>query len=183
MNQISRIISLDSKQITADLNKRIRQAANAANREANERKALNIDYGRGRIAIAQREILEVLLNKPELLETVKNKISINIFDVPVLKQTAEILFEVLKDNINISLREILAKTDSTKLSNCIMELVQTGEDKGNYESRLIGALETIERHRIYKQNNSIKTVKDQKDYLQKLQENKGKENPHSVGLV
>ena len=183
VNQISKIIGLDRKQITADLNKRIRQVANAANREANERKTLNIDYGRGRIAIAQREILEVLLNKPELFRTVNKKISINIFDVPVLKQIAEILFETLQDNDYVSLREILAKTDSTELSNCIMELVQAGEDKGNYESRLIGALETIERHKTLKQNNSIKTVKDQKEYLHRLQKNRGKENPHSVGMM
>jgi len=183
VNQISKIIGLDSRQITADLNRRIRQAANAANREVNEQKILNIDYGQGCIAVAQREILEVLLNKPELFETAKNKISINMFDVPILKQIAEILLETLQDNINISLREILAKTGSTKLSNCLMELVQTGEDKGNYESRLIGALETIDRYKMRKQNNSIKTIKDQKEYLHKLQESKGKENPHSVGMV
>jgi hypothetical protein len=165
------------------LNKRIRQAANAANREVNEHKVSNIDYGQGRIAVAQREILEVLLNKPELFGTVKNKVSINMFDVPILKQIAEILLEALQDNINVSLREILAKTDSTELSNCLMELVQTGEDKGNYESRLIGALDTIDRHKLHKQNNSIKTVKDQKEYLHRLQESKGKENPHSVGMV
>ena len=183
MNQISKIIGLDSRQITTDLNRRIRQAANTANREVNEQKIPNIDYGQGRIAVAQREILQVLLNKPELFETVKNKISINMFDVPILKQIAEILLETLQDNINISLREILAKTDSTRLGNCIMELVQTGEDKGNYKSRLTGALDTIERYKLHKQNNSIKTVKDQKEYLHKLQKNRGKENPHSVGMV
>ena len=183
VNQISKIIGLDSKQITADLNKRIRQAANTANREANERKALNIDYGRGRIAIAQREILEVLLNKPELFETVKNRISINMFDVPALKQIAEMLLEMLQGNINVSLREILANTDSTELSNCLMELVQTGEDKGNFESRLVGALDTIERYKVHKKNDSIKTIEGQKEYLQRLKESKGKENPHSVGLV
>ena len=64
VNQISRIIGLDSRQINAELNKRLRRVQRAASYENRGKNAPSIDYGQGRFAVAQREILEVLLNEP-----------------------------------------------------------------------------------------------------------------------
>ncbi len=75
VNQISKIIGLDSRQLTIDLNKRIRQAASAAGRGTYEQMLPKFNYGQGRYAAAQREVLEVLLNKPQLYEDVKQKIT------------------------------------------------------------------------------------------------------------
>jgi DNA primase len=182
VNQISKIIGLDSKQINAELNIRLRRAARTANREEN-RQAQSIDYGRGRYAAAQREVLEVLLNKPELFETTQQKIAAELFDVPILGQIAEILFETLSADVKAPLREILARTESVQLGNCIMELVQAGEVKGNFHARLAGALDTIERYQKQQQNKSFKTVEQQKQYLRRFNDKNGRENPHSVGMV
>jgi DNA primase len=181
VNQISKIIGLDNKQINAELNKRITRAARTANRNREIGRSPEIDYGRGRFAAAQREVLEILLNMPELYGEVKEKITVEIFNVPILGQMAEILFDVLNADTKAPLRQVLARTESVKLGKCCMELAQAGEEKGNFESRLAGALETIERYR--KRNKSFGTVEEQRQYLRRFGGNTGRENPHSVGMV
>jgi len=181
VNQISKIIGLDSKRINAELNKRLKRAAWTANRNMQNGRATEIDYGRGRFAAAQREVLEVLLNEPELFGRVKEKITAEVFDVPILRQVAEILFDILSADPKTPLRQILARTESVQLGNCFMALAQAGEEKGNFEHRLAGALETIERYR--KQGKSFKTVEEQRQYLREFGGNAGRENPRSVGMV
>ena len=183
VNQISRIVGLDSKRINAELNVRLKRAARTANRSAENRQVRRIDYGRGRFAAAQREVLEILLNEPELFETVRGKIAAESFDVPILGQIAEILFERLDKNTETSLREILAGTESVLLGNSIMELAQAGEEKGNYQARLAGALDTVERYRGQEQDESFETVEQQRQYLRRFSEKNGRENPHSIGMV
>ncbi|NQT00394.1 MAG: DNA primase [Planctomycetes bacterium] len=182
VNRISKIIGLDNKQINAELNNRLRHAQRAASYNTENQKARPIDYGHGLFATAQREVLEILLNEPKLFEIVKQKITPELFDVPISRQIAELLFEALNTNIDSSLTEILAKTESVELGNSLVELSQTGQEKGNFQARLAGALDAIERHQAQKKK-LIKTIDDQKQFLRKIHENTGKENPHNVGMV
>ena len=107
----------------------------------------------------------------------------DVFDVPILGQIAAILFEVLDADTNAPLKAILARTESVQVGNCLMELAQAGEEKGNFQSRLKGALDTIERYRAREQNGRVKSAQDRTEYLRQKYENTGKENPHSVGMV
>jgi DNA primase len=183
VNQISKIIGLDGKQINAELNKRLRQAQRTASYNAENQKGQTIDYGRGLFAAAQREVLEVLLNEPKLFEIVKQKITAELFDVPILRQIAAIMFETLDTNIDASLAEILAKTESVELGSSLVELTQAGEEKGNFQARLTGALNAIERYQAQKKNSRIETIDDPRQFLRKAYENTGKENLHNVGMV
>ncbi|MFZ2145940.1 MAG: DNA primase [Sedimentisphaerales bacterium] len=183
VNQISKIIGLDGKQINAELSRRLRQAQRTASYNAENQKGRTVDYGQGLFATAQREVLEVLLNEPKLFGIVKQKITADLFDVPILRQTAAILFETLSTNVNASLGEILARAESVELGSSLVELTQAGEEKGNFQARLTGALDTIERYQAQKQNIRIKTIEDQRQFLRKVYENTGKENPHNVGMV
>ena len=182
VNRISKIIGLDGKQINAELSRRLRQAQRAASYNAEKQKAQTIDYGQGLFAMAQREVLEVLLNEPKLFEIVKQKITADLFDVPILRQAAAILFETLNTNVNASLSQILARTESVELGKSLVELTQAGEEKGNFQARLTGALDTIERYQV-KKNSRIKTIDEPEQYLREVYENTGKENPHNVGMV
>ncbi|MFH1882908.1 MAG: DNA primase [Planctomycetota bacterium] len=183
VNQVSKIIGLDTKQINAELNRRLRQAQRTTSYNAENQKGRNIDYGRGLFATAQREVLEVLLNEPKLFEIVKQKITAELFDVPILRQIAAIMFETLNTNIDASLAEILAGAESVELGSSLVELTQAGEEKGNFQARLIGALDTIDRYQAQKKNSRIETIEDQRKFLRKVYENTGKENPHNVGMV
>ncbi len=183
VNQISKIIGLDSRLINAELNKRLRQAHRAAIYESRRENVPGVDYGQGRFAAAQREVLEVLLNEPKLYETVKQKITADVFDVPILGQAAAILFETLDGDINPSLKEILARTESVGLGNCIMELAAAGQKKGNFESSLAGALGAIEQYTARKQDGLTESTEDQNEFLRKVYDSTEKTNPHNVGMV
>jgi len=183
VNQISKIIGLDNKQINAELSRRLGQAQRAASYNTENQKGQTIDYGQGLFAKAQREVLEVLLNEPKLFEIVKQKITAELFDVPILRQIAAILFETLDADVNASLAEILAGTESVELGSSLVELTNAGEEKGNFQARLTGALDTIDRYLAQKKNSRIKTIEDQRQFLRKVYENTGKENPHNVGMV
>jgi DNA primase len=187
VNRLAGIIGLDAKQINDDLNKRLARLkqthANYEKAAPESQKPLNIDFGSGFYAVAQREILEVLLNEPRLFEIVKQKVTPNIFDVPILSQIANIVFESLNAELNAVLTDILARAESTELSGVIVELAQAGEQKGNYQPRLTGALDAIERHLAQKGISNLKDLKDNVELLKKLGENVSKQNPHSVGLI
>jgi DNA primase len=184
VNQMSKIIGLDGKQINNELTRRLRRAERAASYNLPDKNATgDIDYGKGLFAAAQREVLEVLLNEPKLFETVSEKITADVFDVPILRQVAEILFERLQKDVDTTLREILAGAESVELGNCLMELAQAGEEKGNFQARLSGALSTIERYQAQKRNIQVTTADDQREYLRSICENKSRENPHNVGMV
>lgn len=182
VNQISRIIGLDGREINVELNRRVRRAERTANYDRPERVATNVDYGQGLLAAAQREVLEVLLNEPGRFEDVRGKITAESFDVPILGQVAAILFKTLAEDGEATLSAVLARTESVELGNCVMELAAAGEQKGNFGKRLAGALGTIERCRMEKQNGRAGSAEDPKEYLRKAHEQAGK-NPHSVGMV
>jgi len=183
VNQISKIIGLDSKQINKELNSRRRQAEKTASYGVENKKLQSIDYGQGLAAAAQRELLEVLLNKPALYQTVRQKITLDDFDVPVLNQTAAILFEALNTEPEPLLTRLLAKTESIDVARCLIELQQVGQEKGNFESRLTDAIDVLQRNQVQKRRNQFKTEQDQAKYLRYLAESTDKENRHNVGMT
>jgi DNA primase len=182
VNRLSKIIGLDSKEINAELHKKIGRTAKTASYNVENRKVQNVDLGDGLFAAAQREILEVLLNEPKLFEVVKQEIAVEDFDVPVLRQTASILFETLSANPETRLAEIIARTESPEAGSLIVELAQSGEAKGNFESRLAGALDATGRHLARRRKGEIKAI-DGRQFLQQVLENTGKQNPRSTGMV
>ena len=180
VNQISKIIGIDTDKVRSELRKRIKQAANSRNYDTNEQnRPVTIDYGRGRYAAAQKEILEVLLNQPGLYESVKQKISVEFFDVPILKQVANILFEaIMEAGENVFLKDIIAQTESVELSTCITELSEKGEEKGNFEIRLADAINILEK--TYDDNENI-PIETSDDKLLRYK-NRGTTNRHTAGM-
>jgi len=194
VNRLSKIIGLDSKETHAELRRRVGRAAKMTGRNAGTEKVQSIDWGQGLFAAAQREILEVLLNEPRLFEVVKQKISADDFDVPILRQMATILFETLSTDINASLQTVLANAEivsakaeagagSVRLGGAFVELAVAGEQKSNFESRLAGALDALQRYQAQKTKNQLKATKSDVEFLRCVSENAAKQNPHNLGMV
>jgi hypothetical protein len=182
-NRLSKIIGVDSKGINVELAKRLSRKAMTTGYNVENQKVTSIDLGRGLFAVAQREVLEVLLNEPKLLGVVKQKITAEVFDVPILRQIATILFETLDADTDASLTAVLAKAESVETGGLIVKLAQDGEEKGNFESRLTGALDVILRQQAQKRKNEIKAIEDQTRFLRCVFENTGKQNPHNLGMT
>jgi len=187
VNRLSKIIGADTREINAELAKRIKTAARLASYPdatvTKNQKVQSIDLGSGFFAEAQREILEVLLNEPKLFEIVKTNLTAEVFEVPILKQIATILFEALTRNPDVRLTDILAAAESVQEGNVIVDLAQAGEEKGNFQSRLTGALDAVKRYQAQKRKSRIKATEDQTEFLRSVSENTEKENPYSVGMV
>ncbi|MHC4620092.1 MAG: DNA primase [Planctomycetota bacterium] len=183
VNRLSGIIGLSSKEINSELARRITRAAKSASYSAERKNVQTLDWGQGVFAVAQREVLEVLLNEPSLFETVKRTVTPEAFDVPILRQAAAVVFEALGAERGASLSAVLGRAESPQLGGAIVELARAGEKKGNFQSRLTGALQAVQRHGAQKTKAQIKTSGDQRQFLTRLVENTGKQNPHSVGMV
>ena len=70
-----------------------------------------------------------------------------------------------------------------ELGRCIVELAEAGEEKGNFQLRLMGALEAMKRIRGRENNGNGPAVKNQKQFLKSLSRNISKDNPHNVGMI
>jgi len=182
VNRLSGIMGLDSKEINAELRKRLATAARTASYRAQNQKAA-VNLGKGLFATAQREILEVLLNEPKLFGIVKQYVTADDFDVPILKQMATILFESLESLPQPSLAAVLAATESVEIAGCFVQLAQAGEEKGNFEARLTGALQVIQRMQGQKKGSEIKPVEDPAKFLRHVHDSAGRENRHNIGMV
>ena len=183
VNRISTIVGLTSKQINKELNTRIARGARAASYGAESKQVPAADLGQGLFAAAQREILEVLLNEPRFYKKIKGRIQADDFDVPLLRQTAQILFDMLKTATDIPLQKLLASVESTDLSNCITKLARDGEEKGNYESRLNAAVDLFDRQLADKNADRPGEAKDQEEFLKRAYQNTRKDNPHNIGMT
>jgi DNA primase len=183
VNRLSKIIAVDSKQINAELTRKIKTVARTASRDSGAEKVCNVDWGRGLSAAAQREILEVLLCQPELFETAGQEIAAELFDVPILRQIAAVLFETLRSQSHATLQTVLAKAESVETGRCLVALAEAGEQKGNFESRLAGALEVLQRCQGLKSEAEVSRGEDRPPSLQRVSEDVGKGNRHSLGMV
>jgi hypothetical protein len=128
----------------------------------------------------------VLLNEPGLFEQVKQKITPDTFDVPILRQIATVLFEMLNAGhlqADTLISSLLAKVESVEMSSCIVKLAQAGEEKDNFNARLTGALNAVERYHAGIKQVPIKGINDPEKFLHDACEAAVRQNPHNLGMV
>ena len=183
INRLSKITGLESREINTELRKRLVIAKRKKLYNVQNQKNEHSVLGDGLSALAQREILEVLLNEPKLFELVQRRITVEIFDVPVLAQIATVLFKTLSEKKVLSLTGFLGEFESTELGSIIVDLARSGQEKGNFESRLKGALGAIQQCKSRGKNRELKTTEEQMAFLRHICENAEKANPHNVGMV
>jgi DNA primase len=179
-NRLARIVGLSNKQINYELNRRIRYARAHTTQG---QKVWSVDLGSGPYAAAQREILEVLLNRSGLFETVQNAVFVEDFNVPALRQIAEVLFENLSTGADNPVQDLINSADSVEMGTLISELMQTGQQKGNFENRLTGALESIKNFKAGLTRRRITDITDDRRYLKEFAERTLKQNPRNLGMV
>jgi len=184
VNRLAKIIGTDARAINYEITRKIKNAARAQAYGTEKQKMKNnIDYGEGLSAAAQREIIEVLLNEPELLKIVKQKVTAESFDVPILAGIAAVLFEMPDNNAAASLAKILAGVESVEVANAVTQLAHTGREKGNFKNRLIDAIEALVKYRPRLESRDIKSVEDQRQFLKSVQQKTEKQNPYNLGMV
>ena len=97
----------------------------------------------------QREVIEVLLNRPDLFDQAAERISPEHFHDPVLRQVADHVWEAGAAG-RLRINELLACEQLSPHSGLLVELARRGERRGNYEQTLTGAVENM----LYRQGRS-----------------------------
>jgi len=183
VNRLSGILGLDSREINAELNRRFKRAIKTASYKATGSEVVETDWGEGLSAAAEREVLEVLVSDPRSFDIVRGKVNTEKFEVPILRQVAAILFELLENDVNIPVAQILAKAESIQVSNCIAELARVGQEKGNFRARLTEALRVLQRCQTQREKDQAKAAEDETIFLQQVRDQADRENRHSLGMV
>ena len=158
IRRITSLLGLSDKEIKSELAKLALRHGNSAVIASENRKVVRLNLGKGYLAKAQREILEVLLNEPSLYKRFDqfDEIDANDFSVPMLNVIARCLFDLLGSDADFSLSALIASFEDLDTSSCIVELAGVGEDKGNYEQRLTEAVNVLVEH---KKSREIEIVK------------------------
>lgn len=184
VNRLSKIIGLTPREINRDLARRMARVSRAGQSDAGGAGAAEaMDWGQGLHAVAQRELLEVLINEPGLYSTRQQEISESLFDVPMLRTTARLLLDVLTSGANFSLSSLLARTESMQVAECLVELQRVGEEKGNYRSRLDDALEVLSRQAGKTKIVASDGGKKEDGSGETEDDSAGRKNPHSLGIL
>jgi hypothetical protein len=96
--------------------------------------------------LAERQILETLLNAPDLFDHVVERIVPSDFTDPALQMVAQQIWRLGEEG-PWHLDQLLANERMTELGSLVAELVSNGEKRGNYEPTLIGAADAMMRRR------------------------------------
>ena len=146
VSKLSGLIGLSQREIKRQLeNLQRRMNRNEVVADRN-RQVRSVNLGKGSFVEAQQEVLEVLLNEPGLYKSVAARISVEQFEVAVLREIAEALFDFLDRGTHPQVRDVLTLIESPQGGEVVMELEARGGRKGNFEVRLTDAVETIEGH-------------------------------------
>jgi DNA primase len=176
VNNLSRIMSLDAREIHNELNRRTSRARTASSYtgRAGDSQA-PLDLGEGLAANAQREILEVLLAHPSMFDDVKDKLTPENFDVPVLRLVAQAVFGALFEHPRAPLPVICSAVEDTRIAGLMTSLEHEGSEKGNFSKRLADALTVLEQGEQQKNKKS--------DGKQNSILDASKENRRNVGMI
>ena len=182
LNQLSRIMNLDAKEINNELNRRISRAKPLASYsgKADVQQAA-LDLGEGLSANSQREIIEVLLAEPKLFKNVKSEVSPQNFDIPVFNRIAETLFKVLADKPEATMSEICGCIEEPQLANLVTMLEEDGIKKGNFFKRLTDAIKTLLEQQ--KKTSTAVNTTDEREYMRHICENTPKQNHRNMGMT
>ncbi|MCU0913311.1 MAG: DNA primase [Planctomycetes bacterium] len=184
VNRLARMVGLGEAEIRKELARRIKPPSEAGRGSGRlDGVVSTTDWGQGLRAAAQREVLEVLLNEPGLLDRVQPGVSPDLFEVPVLASIAVLLLDVIHSEEDYSLSRVLARAESVEMAERIVELQRIGEEKGNYHARLADALGVLHprphRDRGIQTNEAVLTPESGPA----PGELRGRQNPHSIGIV
>jgi DNA primase len=184
VSKLSRIMGLNSKEINRELARFAERQRRSASYAVPNQRVVSVDLGKGFYARAQREVLEVLLNEPKLFTEIAGRVTVETFEVPILRQIAGALFGTLQEGERFSTVGLLGKLEAVECASVVLDLEESGQAKGNFEHRLRDAVEVIESHAEKGRVKQLKTElrDDDTDALRVLMERLGKNDKRNPGM-
>ncbi|HEG43811.1 MAG TPA: DNA primase [Phycisphaerales bacterium] len=186
IRNISKIMGMEIKELNRELVRLAgRQNRGSSSYAVRNQRVVSIDLGKGYFARAQREILEVLLNEPKLFDKVAGRVVDDVFNVPILREIAGVLFTALAAGETLSVAQLLGRLESVECGPAVLELEEAGKAKGNFEHRLKDALGAIDENNEKIRTSQLKAAlnDDETEALRSLSANLGKGNRRNPGMM
>ncbi|MHC4295214.1 MAG: toprim domain-containing protein, partial [Planctomycetota bacterium] len=127
----------------ADLQQQMRRLGRRITRSSRKREDEDAGQGAGDPSdLAQREVLEVLVNQGELFDLAAEQLDLADFTNEQYRRIASVLWTVGKDG-RINLDELLASEELSGAGPLLTDLANCGQRRGNHEQTLGDAVEHL----------------------------------------
>ncbi len=153
VSKLSGVIGMDAASVERLISQMNSRASRNASYAVQDQTVVSVDEGQGKLAKAQRGIIEVLVCAPNLYSKVSVVMKAEDFSVPVLREIAVPLFEMLESNREFDFLELLGRIESTDASGVLVGMSEVGNAKGDVRKRLKDYLALIESHMHEGQHN------------------------------
>ncbi|MCD4669846.1 MAG: hypothetical protein K8S14_05320, partial [Actinomycetia bacterium] len=127
----------------------------------------------------ERQILEVLLNRPDLFDNAAERIDPPDFTDPNFRAIAE-CFWAMAQNGDVPVEQFVARQEMAEFGPLLTELITNGEDRENYEQTLNEAVEFIMYKRNRDQIRKLKSVSLDDETLRKIGEHHRQADPRRM---
>jgi DNA primase len=112
--------------------------------------------------LVERQILEVLVNRPDLFDVAAERLTPRDFEVEPLRRIAEVLWSLCAAGRE-GLDDLLSSEELADLGGLVAHLATEGERRGNHEGTLDGAIEALLRRRGVRELEALKAAGYQDD--------------------
>ncbi|UCD29224.1 MAG: DNA primase [Planctomycetota bacterium] len=148
LNQLSKILSLPPEDLHGQLQSMTRRSPvyPVVSREGEENVtgATAIQIGKNAEQVALQQILEVLVNRPELYPTVEKYFDPARIVDPVLSAIAVELLAMLRSDGAFRIDELIGRFESVEYGRLITDLQIRGERRGGYQAVIEGVIPCLE---------------------------------------
>ncbi|NBB94653.1 MAG: DNA primase [Planctomycetes bacterium] len=121
-------------------------------------------------AAAEREVLETLLDRPDLFDDVVERLDPDDFNDAMLRTLADRMWQLGHDG-RLSIEELLGAEDLASLSGTLADMAMAGERRGNHEATIEAAVITLVSRRQRREVEQLKQQDlDDDENLRRLQE-------------
>ena len=183
--RLRQITGLSDAELRREMRRLVRPGADQTRRDEN-RRVVRFDLGQGYYAVAQADVLEVLLNSPGLGAGRDSMIRAERFDVPVLRRIAEPLLAMVDRGDEVTAQALLRRIEDVEAGALVVELQERGRRKGRYAERLAAAARAFERHLAEQEKERMRTgLGAEKDeaHLRQIQELLRRSDPRRPGMI
>ena len=180
LGRLSKITGIDQGILKSQIQRKVTPIADNGGYTVPNQQVVSRGVGKGYFARAQEELLEVLLCKPGLFEVAKGTVTVEMFDEPILRTIAEVIFKVIEQGSENLLLEVLGSLESSELSHRVTDMEQNGQAKGQFETRLNDAIKAFDE---YRQNSAISAESDEDKMLREIYEKRQKGNFRNTGML
>lgn len=146
ISKLSSIVGMNAASIERLIHQMNSRASRNASYAVRDQTVVSVNLGQGKFAKAQYEIIEVLVCAPKLYNKVSAVMKAADFSVPVLREIASPLFEMLGSGSEFDLLELIGRIESVEASGVLVGMSEVANSKGDVRDRLKGSLAFIESY-------------------------------------